>query len=123
METKRIDIEQFDLANEKVTERVHLYIELADNYLLYAAEYYAEHPVSEDKDDHTMGWEDIYSNFRIKVKRETLVSLDINWIHKREMWQVEVEANGYPNTIKFYFKKRKAAEAIWKELDEYIFKQ
>jgi hypothetical protein len=121
MEPKHIDIEQFDLANEKVSEKVHLYIELGDNYFLYTAEYYAEQPKAEDKDDHTFGWEDIYANFRIKIKREAFVSVDINWIHKRELWCVELEANGYPNTVKLYFKKQRDAETVCKALDEYIF--
>ena len=121
MEAKRIDIKQFDLANERVTERCFLYIELSEKHLLYAAEYYAEHPKAEDKDDHSMGWEDVYQNFRIKIKRETFCSMDINWIHKRQLWQIELEASGYPNTVKFYFQKQKEALEVYKELDKWIF--
>lgn len=121
MEVKRIDIKQFDMANERLIEPIHLYIELADNYLLYAAEYYGEQPKSEDKEDHLLGWEEIYANFKIKVKRETLVSLDKNWVNKRKLWQVECEANGYPNSIKWFFKTEKEADAVYKELDNYIF--
>ncbi len=117
----RIDIEQFDLANEKVTEPIHLYIELAEHSLIYAAEYYGEEPAAEDQEDHSLGWKEMYQNFHIKIKREVLVSLDINWVNKRELWRVELEANGYPNSIKFYFKKEKDARKVWKQLDEYIF--
>jgi len=117
----QIKIEQFDMANERLIEPVLLDVILADNYIQYSAEYYAEQPKSEDKDDHTLGWEEIYANFKIKIKRETICSLDINWVFKRQLWQVEMEANGYPNTVKWYFKKEKDANEFYKKLDEYIF--
>lgn len=119
----KIDIKQFDLHNEKVTEPVSLYIELGSDYLMYVAEYYGEQPASEDKEDHSLGWESIYQNFKIKVKKSAIVSLEINWNNKREIWQVEVEANGYPNSIKFYFEKERDAEVVYKKLDEYIFNE
>lgn len=117
----RIDIKQFDMANERVLEPLCLYIEIADTYLKYVAEYYGEQPKSEDKEDHTLGWEEQYFNFSIKIKRSQLVSLDKNWVHKRQLWRVEVEANGYPNTLIWYFKKESEADNIYKILDEYIF--
>lgn len=120
-EVKRIDINQFNMANEKVSESVHLYIQLSDDYFIYAAEYYGEEPIAEDKDDHAMGWKEMYQNFFIKIKRQSLVSLDKNWNNKREFWQVEVEANGYPNTIKLYFKTEKEAQGIYDTLDKFIF--
>ncbi len=118
---EKIDIKQFDLHNEKVTEPVNLYIEFGNDYLMYVAEYYGEQPKAEDKDDHTLGWEPIYQNFKIKVKRECFVSVEINWNNKREMWQVELEASGYPNTIKFYFQTERDAQVVYKKLDEYVF--
>lgn len=118
---ERIDIKHFDLANENLTESNHLYIELGDNYLIYAADYYSEVPVAEDQDDHTLGWKDRYNYFIIKIKRESFVSIDLNWLEKRQLYRVELEANGYPNTVTFYFKTQKEAEAVYKKLDAFIF--
>lgn len=118
---ERINIKQFDLENERVTEPISLYIELGENYLMYVAEFYSEVPKAENQDDHTLGWEDSYSNFKIKVKRECIVSIDINYKRKGELWIIELDVNGYPHTIKFYFKKEKDAAAVHKKLDEYIF--
>lgn len=119
--TEKIDIKQFDLDNEKVSEPIRLYVELSERYLLYVGEYYAEEPVAEDSEDHSLGWKDKYANFRIKIKKEQLVSLECQWIEKRQLWNVEIEANGYPNTIRFYFKTEKEADVMFNRLDDYIF--
>lgn len=121
MDKIRIDIKQFDMANETVAESVCLYIELADNYLSYSGEYYAQVPVASDPDDHSMGWKDDYTNFTIKIKRSFLVSLDKDWVEKRQIWRIQLEAYGYPNTINFYFKTETEANKVYKILDEYIF--
>lgn len=118
---QRIDIKQFDMHNEKVSEPILLFIELGDNYLRYVAEYYGEQPKAEDGEDKSLGWEEMYQNFDIKIKREHLVSLDKNWIHKRQLWRVEVEATGYPNSLIWYFKKEKEAINLYKILDDFIF--
>ena len=118
---ERIDIKQFDLANEKVVNSVALYIELTDNSLMYYAEYYAEVPAAEDKDDHSLGWKESFQKFKIKVKRSSLVSVEKSWNDKREYWKVEVEASGYPNSIAFYFELESEAEAVYEKLDTYVF--
>lgn len=118
---ERVDIKQFDLANEKVVEPICLYFELHDRYLIYIGEYYCEVPVSEDKEDHSLGWQQQYSKFKIKIKRESIVSVELNYVPKREIYKVEMEANGYPTSISFYFQTEKEAENIYEKLDKYIF--
>ncbi len=116
---ERIDIKQFDLENEKVTEAIQLSIELHDRFLIYEAEYYSEVPVSDD--DHSMGWKNVYNKFRIKIKRPLFISVEFHWLDLRELYKVEIEARGYSNTLKFYFKTEKEAENVYQKLDNYIF--
>jgi len=118
---ERINIEQFDMANEQVLEKSHLYIELTDTYLVYAAKYVCKQPIADDKDDHSLGWEEIAVNFHIKIKREHIVSLERNWVHKRRIYDVQVEINGYPASLKFYFQTSQGMLKVYKKLDEYIF--
>lgn len=121
MSEERVDIKQFDMANEKVTEPICLYFELHDKYFLYVGEYYCEIPTAEDSDDHSMGWKDSYSKFTIKIKKRSIVSVELNWVAKREIYKVEMEVEGYPTSISLYFETEKEAEVIYAKLDKYIF--
>lgn len=116
---KIIDIKQFDLVNEKITEPITLQIELAENYLLYRGEYYGQIP--KDVEDKQLGWKDYYQNFIIKIIRSTICSLEKRWVVDGDIWMVEIEANGYPNSIHFQFQTEKEADAVYNELDFYIF--
>lgn len=98
---------QFDLWNEKDLKTEHSYIELG--------------PVADDADDHTQGWRENRVNFRIKIKREALISAEIRVNCKRNVWQVEAECNGYPVAITLYFQNGKEAKLIYDRLDKYIF--
>ena len=121
MTPETININHFSLANEKVVEPISMYIELGENYLIYAAEYYGQIPNAADAEDHSLGWKDIYANFRIKIKRDLICSVEILWIEIRQVWKVEIECNGYPNTIGFYFATQKPAIIVYEKLDKFIF--
>ncbi len=114
-----IEIKPVDLVNEKITEPITSQIELAENYLLYSAEYYGQIP--KDVEDKQLGWEDYYQNFNIKKLRSTICSLEKRWVVEGAIWMVEIEAYGYPNSIHFQFQTEKEADVVYNELDFYIF--
>lgn len=118
---ERIDIKQFNMTNEKVINTCLLYIELGDNYFLYVGEYYGQQPKGDDHDDHSLGWEDVYFNFRNKIKRDAIVSVDRLYNEKYDNWRIELEANGYPNPLRLYFETEAECEIMYQRLDEFIF--
>ena len=122
MGVERIDIKQFDMANEQVINTDHLYVELADNYFFYAGKYQAKHPKGDNPEDHSLGWENRRMNFRIKIKREQLIALELRFIEYRGIWSIDIDAMGYPVTIKIYFEKGADAKILYDKLDTYIFK-
>lgn len=118
---EQILIKHFDLANEKIIKRGHLFVVLADEYFKYSAEYYSEVPKASDPDDHSMGWEERYNKFVIKLKKESIVAVEMRWLDKRECWSVELESNGYPNTISIFFELESEAEEFHHKIDTYVF--
>jgi hypothetical protein len=121
MTPERIDIASFDLANEKLNDVKHMYIELGGNYFLYSAKYYGEEPVSEDKEDHSAGWKEKKSDFIIKVKKENIASIELYYLNNRDYWNIEIEVNGYPSAIRLYFKTKKELLPVFNKIDEYVF--
>jgi hypothetical protein len=119
--TEKINIGQFDMVNEKVIHTMHLYIELADHYFRYSGKYVASQPVADDPDDHTMGWHEVNVHFDFKIKRECIVSLEKNWLLKREIYDIEIDFLGYAGTVKLYFERAKDMLEVYHKLDEYIF--
>ena len=93
---ERIDIKNFDLQNEKFIDCSYLYVELGHNYFIYAAKYCSNTP--KNKDDHALGREEKFENFKIKVLRNSIVSVEKRWLDRTEVWAVEIECNGFPNT-------------------------
>jgi len=118
---EKINIGQFDMANEKVLHTMHLYIELTDHYFRYAGKYLASHPVADNPDDHSLGWHEVNVNFDLKIKRECAVSLEKNWVQKRQFYDIEIEFLGYSHTVKVYFERAKDMLEVYHKLDEYIF--
>lgn len=118
---ERIDIVQFDLANEKVIHSKCLYIELGQNYFMYAGNYTSSKPVADDSEDHTLGWQESATFFKHKILKSSVVSVEIRWIEKRKYWCVEMECNGHPTTISLYFQTKIEAEPIYQKLDKFIF--
>jgi hypothetical protein len=116
---KRIDIKQFDLEFEKVTEPVSLFVTLTDKFFEYTAEYYSEVP--KDKEDKFSVWEPRYNNFDIKIRKDTLVSVELYYNDKQNYWQVEMEFFGYPNVVKIHFQLEKNAREFHKIMDHYVF--
>lgn len=117
--TERIDIDQFSLEFEKVTEPVHLYLELGKNYLKYSGEYYGQ--ILNNREDPSLGWKDTYEKFTIKIKKDMIVSLDMLWINKNSYYQIDIEASGYGEIIHIRFKKEKDAEVCYEKLNKFIF--
>jgi hypothetical protein len=108
---ERIEIKHFDLEFEKNIQTTEAFIELHDTYFRYVSIHDSEVP--KDKDDVNMGWEEKYHDFDIRVKRENIVSVEKYWNDKHNFWQLELEANGYPNTVNLYFEKNN--EVLMKE--------
>lgn len=121
MDSERIDIAPFDRQNEHIRKCYYLYVQLFDEYLLYAGKYLGEIPVADDPQDHSMGWKNKAANFMVKIKREAFVSVEYFWERTYEVYHVELEANGYPNSLTLYFQTEKEAEAMYNKLTKYIF--
>lgn len=121
MQDTRYDLKPVDLRNEKFEQVTHLYIEMRRSYIVYAAKYFSQIPIAENKDDHSMGWKQTFSDFHIKIKRASLVALDISFLDHADLWCVMFESNGYPYTVKLYFETEAEARDFHKVLDEFIF--
>lgn len=100
----RIDIEHFDLDFEKHFEISEAFVELHDTYFRYVSKHDSEQP--KDKNDLSMGWEALYNDWDIRVKRSAFVSVENTWDDKNDKWNIELEAFGYGYTIKLYFQKK-----------------
>jgi len=63
-----------------------------------------------------------YTYHESRIKRNALCSVEKIWDDKNNQWRLELEANGYPNTIKFYFKEMDTdVDRIHSLLIKYIF--
>lgn len=120
--SEKIDIKHIDLKYEKNFETIEAFIELHENYFRYASKYYCDE--LKNKDDEGMGWDEgKFHQFDLKIKRKNIVSLEINWASASEVWNVEIEVNGYPSSINIYYKTEKEAEALHNKLFNYIFEK
>lgn len=117
----RIDIKLFDLPAEKRAETLECFIELNKKYLRYKAEYYSSQ--IKNAEDVSMGWEDTYNNWDLKIKKDALVSVEKYWDNKHNYWRIEIESFGYPNVIKLYFEQEDEDEMyrVLTLLTNYIF--
>jgi hypothetical protein len=118
MEATKILIKLFDLPNEKMSEVNECFVELGESYLLFHADYYSTVP--KNQDDHSLGWKDRYQKFSIKVRRSNIMSVELEWLEESEMYSVVIEIEGYPVSIRFYFKKESEAKVMRDKLDAFI---
>lgn len=116
---ERVDIEFIDLPNEHIIKPYYMYFKLFENYLFHTGKYLCEIPKGDDPKDHTLGWKFISRNFKSKVKRSAIVSVEMFWEEEGEYYRVEAEATGYSVPIRAYFKDEKTAEKLYNRLSEY----
>jgi len=117
----KIDLKQIDLEFEKEIESQEYYIELHETYLRNVGVYDAKVPV--DKDDLFRGYEEVYREFDLRFKREWFTSVEKFWDDKQNVYRIDLEINGYPNTIQVYFAKddKEECEKVFKILFNWIF--
>lgn len=115
---ERFEIKQFDLEFEKNMQTQFSFVEIHDTYLRYAAQYDSEVP--NNKYDLSLGWKATYYDFDLRVKRKSFISVEKWWIDKFEYWKLELEIEGYPNTINIHY--RKEQEKTMLEVFEKLFK-
>lgn len=115
---EHIEIKHFDLEFGRNMETQESFIELHDTYLRYKAIYDSEVP--KNKEDLAMGWQEVFYNFDLRIKRESFVSVEKFWIDKSDQWRLELEANGYPNTVNLWFSKDDEEEML--RVFELLFK-
>lgn len=122
MTVERIEISHIDLEFEKNMLTQEAYIELHDNYFRYRSVYDSEVP--KDSNDLGLGWKDEFHDFDIRIKRENIVSCDKSWNDKKDYWRIEIEANGYPETLRIFFSKGnfESMQKAYELLCDYIFK-
>ncbi len=120
MEGKKINIKQFDIENERNVNTLNFFIELTAYYFRWFGEYDSERP--KDINDHQLGWEEKHTCHDLKINRTSLCSVEKIWDDKNNYWRVELEANGFPNTITLYFKEMdKEVDTVHTALSNYIF--
>lgn len=118
----RIDIELFDLGVEKEIAALFSYIELCRTYFKYTAEWTSKYP--NDVDDLKMGFYDRYNFFDVHIKRKSIVAVEKRWNDKYKYWQIEIEALGYSEIIKLYFKEEDASvDEVIKKIRDWVFKR
>lgn len=120
MQSQRIDIVPFDLANEKLTDVKHMYIQLAEKFFLYAAKYYGQENVISDEDDKVKVWKDHQNDFLLKIKPELISGIELRWT-SHKYWYIGIEFIGYAEVIKIYFQTKKEALPVFARIDEYFF--
>ncbi len=120
--SERIAIKHFDLSHEKDIETKEAFLELGDIYLRYCSRHKSMVPV--DSDDLAQGWKENIHDFDIRIKRINLVSVEKNWKHSMGHWGIDIEANGYPQTISIFYQEenKKEMETVFTKLSFYIFK-
>jgi hypothetical protein len=48
------------------------------------------------------------------------MSVELEWLEESEMYSVVIEIEGYPVSIRFYFKKESEAKVMRDKLDAFI---
>ena len=120
MAGKIIHIKQFDIENERNINTLNFFIELTPYYFRWFGEYDSEIP--KDTNDHKLGWDEKHTCHDLQIKRTSLCSVEKIWDDKNNYWRVELEANGFPNTITLYFKEMdKEVDTVHTALIQYIF--
>lgn len=94
------------------------FIELHHDYFKYCASYDSEIP--KDKEDLGMGWVSIYNEFELCFKRHYLVSIEKWWVDLKDYWIIEIEINGYPNTLKLHIISKEEMQKTYNTLFDYI---
>lgn len=115
----RVDIVQIELEEEKDIEPVELYVEFGENYLFYAAEYYANCP--KNPSDIELGWENKFFKYSYKFRREQISSVEKRWMRKTEVYKVSFEVAGFSMEISFYFKREVDQKKFYNLLDKFVF--
>jgi hypothetical protein len=114
-------IMHFDLEFEKdFADDSHVLLELLDDRLKLSANYVSKIP--NIPEDISSGWRDNIYDYEINIKRESFVSVEKFWNEEKEYWKIELEANGYPNTVGIYFKySDKNKDVVYNALLEWVF--
>lgn len=118
---KLLQVEIFDLENEKDIQLLEGKIELHKTYLLHRLMYYSQTPT--DSDVLGKSWQDSYKNYELRIKRNSFVSIEKRWMDNTDTWRIELESNGYPDTVILYFKDEDKMQVVYNILFKYIFKQ
>lgn len=76
-----------------------------------------------DNDDQGLGVKEHIVDQKTRLKRIFFVSIEKCWSNISECWIIEIEVEGYPMPIKYYFKDENQNECdrIYKILEEWIF--
>lgn len=119
MEVFEVDI--FNLAKEWDHTDTFYKVSLHDEFIECECRYVCTGYVSED--DKAMGEKEVVSDAHFFIKRDSFISVEKRWLEKSNCWTVELEANGYPNSIQFYYQDKNLVEAnkIFKLIKDWVF--
>lgn len=113
MQPLKFDVPLLSLEQEEVESTTYSTIEFTDTCIRRNVRY-----VSRQKD------EGIWSEFENrasdwKIKRDKISAIDLSYVAKVKCWAVRIDGYGVGETMNIYFESKKAADPIWKALNEW----
>lgn len=116
------------LRNQKI-ESGEWILQLHNRYVFYTIDVFGEEPVSEEQDDHTLGWEETRAHEEITCLKEHVFGINFSYReikqseqskmpHCRNYWSVNLVCRGPDITI--YFHSETVARSLYEQVNKWL---
>lgn len=118
---EKIEVKNIDLACEKVTKPISLYIEFYPNRIRYHGEFYAQY--LKDCEDPLQGYEaEKYNYFDRSIKRVSIVSIAMLWNSASKVYKLSIIVNGHEGAgFDLWIENKKEAISIREKIQKWVF--
>lgn len=114
METKKIEFDLLSFKEQKVTNRIHSYIELREHWLRVVYEFFADEP--KDEHDESLGWKNSFIDYDHWILRENIVGVGVERTENPTRYKVHITVKEFEYPVRIYYKLKTDAQELAKTI-------
>lgn len=117
MVIKTINIKTFDLKNDKPTVLIRNQVSLFETHLEWDIKCFSDMP--KDTDDPTLGWEEVETNHRLKLKKISISMIERYYTRQTKVFVLAFAVPGNRCDFDLKFQTEEEADSVFEQLTEW----